>query len=265
MNKIDFAIVVRVNHANPNGDPLNGNRPRQDNAGNGIISDVCLKRKLRDRLHDLGENIFCIGGEGIISLQSKAADTLGNTLSAKTACSKWFDVRAFGSLFAYPKTKDSKAVSFGVRGPVTIQNAYTVVPIDSVEMQITKSVNGVAKESTKEGSDRGSDTMGTKHFVDNAIYVAYGSISPQLASLTGFNEQDVEKLKNAVTIMFEGDASASRPGGSMEVVKHVWWEHNSALGQYGSAKVHRSLIVTADGTVSVGELDGLTPQILEGR
>ena len=131
-NKIDFALIITATNANPNGDPLNGNRPRQDIDGHGEISDVCIKRKLRNRLQDMGEKVFvqsddrCDDGIGSLHDRVKANKTLtdlskGKSTNrdefAKAACAEWIDVRSFGQVFAF---KDD-AVSVGVRGPVSIQ------------------------------------------------------------------------------------------------------------------------------------------------
>ena len=102
-------------------------------------------------------------------------------------------------------------------------------------MQITKIVN------SELGKDKGSDTMGMKHRVDFGVYVFYGSINTQLAEKTGFTNEDAEKIKNALVTLFENDVSAVRPEGSIEVHKACWWKHNSKLGQYHTAKVHRLL------------------------
>ena len=108
-NKIDFAVILRVKNANPNGDPLNGNRPRTDYSGFGEISDVAIKRKIRDRLLESGQPIFVQSDDRKVddatSLKDRADKTLGKKLlsgdAAKLACETWFDVRAFGQLFAY--------------------------------------------------------------------------------------------------------------------------------------------------------------------
>ena len=189
-NKIDFAVVLRVKRANPNGDPLNGNRPRTDYDNYGEMTDVCNKRKIRDRLlerwvadgkkEDDGNMIFVQSDDRKAdqhkSLRSRAEAILGNKLGSsdtvKLACEKWLDVRAFGQLFALKKkakkgedaeTDGDTGISIGIRGPVTVQSAFSVAPIDITSNQITKSVNG---EDTKDGK-RSSDTMGTKHRVDH--------------------------------------------------------------------------------------------------
>ena len=110
--------------------------------------------------------------------------------------------------------------------------------------------------------------MGMKHRVDKASYVAFGAMSPQLSKRTGFNNDDAEIIKSVLPKLFEGDASSARPEGSMAIEKVVWWQHNSKSGQYSSAKVHRTLQVTADGSFDEAglktALDGLAPEILDG-
>lgn len=248
-HKIDFAVLVTVRNANPNGDPLNGNRPRQNYDGFGEISDVCIKRKLRNRLQDMGESILVQSDErrndefrsvkdrvdGNDNLQEfSKGKSKNNTLFEKVACESWIDVRSFGQVFAFSGSE----ISIGIRGPVSIHTAVSLDPIDISSMQITKSVNSVTQ---KDPDKKGSDTMGMKHRVDFGVYVLYGSINTQLAEKTGFTTEDAEKIKEALITLFENDTSSARPDGSMEVNKVYWWEHHSKMGQYSSAKVHRSL------------------------
>ena len=283
--KIDFAIVFVVNKANPNGDPLYGNRPRIDYDGYGEVSDVCLKRKLRNRLLDMGEPVFVQSDDNRrddyrslndrFESNKEIAAEKDKEKKAKLACKTWYDVRAFGQVFAF-KAKgkkgsaaedsgsDSDSVSIGVRGPVSIQNAVSVEPVVISSMQITKSVNLETNE--KDPAKKGSDTMGMKHRVEYGIYKTFGSINCQLAEKTGFNDADAEKLLEALKTMFENDASAARPDGSIEIIKVVWWKHNNKHGQYPSAKVHRSLKVEVPGKealpiVTVEPLDGLEQQV----
>ena len=273
-NKIDFTLLITAKNANPNGDPLNGNRPRENYDGLGEISDVCIKRKIRNRLQDMGERIFVQSDDrcddGFDSLRARAegneaikAISKGKKTDrdeyAKTACSEWIDVRSFGQVFAFKGDE----VSVGVRGPVSIQQAVSVSPVDIVSMQITKSVNG---EGGKEG--KASDTMGMKHRVEFGLYVINGSINCQLAEKTGFTEEDAEKIKQALLTLFENDTSSARPDGSMEVCRLYWWKHEGKTPKYSSAKVHRQLEVGLkdgisrpsafdDYDVKLNELDGL--------
>ena len=176
----------------------------------------------------------------------ESADTRAN------APKEWFDVRAFGQVFAFKKKgagKEAKdadnseenadAVSVGIRGPVTIQSAFSIEPITPDSLQIVKSVNLETNE--KEPDKKGSDTIGMKHRVDKGIYVTYGAINTQLASKTGFSDDDAGKIKLALQTLFVNDVSSARPEGSMEVLKVIWWQHNSPSGQYSSAQVHRAL------------------------
>ncbi len=252
-NKIDFALVFSVKNANPNGDPLNGNIPRLTLDGHGEISDVCLKRKIRNRLQDFGDDIFVQSDDyrkdEHRSLLNRAKSVLGEALKdeeklRKLANETWIDVRSFGQVFAF-KGGEAKGVSVGIRGPVTIQPAFSVDSVNVTSLQITKSVSGEG-----DGSKRGSDTMGMKHSVDFGLYVTYGSINPQLAELTGFSDADAEKIKNAILHIFDNDASSARPEGSMEVVKLFWWKHNSKSGQHSAAKVHRSVKINKKDGVS---------------
>ena len=95
--------------------------------------------------------------------------------------------------------------------------------------------------------------MGMKHSVDFGLYVTYGSINPQLAELTGFSDEDADKIKNAILHIFDNDASSARPEGSMEVVKLYWWKHNSKSGQYSAAKVHRSVKISKKDGISIAK------------
>lgn len=285
-NKIDFAVIFTVNKANPNGDPLNGNRPRQDFHGHGEVSDVAIKRKLRNRLQDEGEAILVQSDERrsdeyrsikdrvdsvdeLKKLLTKSKATGTDEQTAEMIASEtWYDVRAFGQVFAFRGTK----MSIGIRGPVSIHTATSIEPVDISSMQITKSVNSIT--NTKDPSQKTSDTMGMKHRVDFGVYVFYGSINPQLAERTGFSNEDAQKLKEALKTLFANDASSARPDGSMEVNKLFWWEHDSKLGKYSSAKVHRTVKVekVADNVspsidnykITVDKLEGLAVEEYDG-
>lgn len=279
-NKIDFAVIVSVNNANPNGDPLNGNRPRVNFDGLGELSDVSIKRKIRNRLMQEGQSIFVQSDDNRVddyrSLRNRAegtikkADMKDESKYREAACKEWIDVRSFGQVFAF-KGGEESGVSIGIRGPVSIHPAFSVAPVlDRISStQITKSVSGEG-----DGTKRGSDTMGMKHRVDHGIYVFYGSMNPQLAEKTGFSDEDAKAIKEAIQTLFRNDASSARPEGSMEVYRVYWWEHNSKNGQYSSAKVHRSLEVKAttdqpksidDYKITRGDLDGLNCEEIDGE
>ncbi len=294
-SKIDFAVVFSVNHANPNGDPLNGNRPRTTYEGYGEVSDVCLKRKIRDRLMDLyakdkkaGNDVFVQSDDRKIdsfaTLKDRAESVLKGITSpekyVETACRTWFDVRSFGQVFAFKKggkkgkkgqepeaasdtsAEDASAdsVSKGIRGPVTVQSAFSVKPVSVTSLQITKSVSNEG-----DGTKRSSDTMGMKHRVDSGVYCFFGAISPQLASRTGFSDADAEVIKGILPRLFEGDASSARPDGSMRVLEVVWWNHGCLNGKVSSARIQASLKVAEDGKVEVAPVkDGPQPEIIPG-
>jgi len=277
-HKIDFALVFTVHNANPNGDPLDGNRPRTNDEGLGEVSDVCLKRKIRNRLLDEGEPIFVQSddhrSDEFRSLKDRAdaqpelaalAKKGMRQEYAQKACELWYDVRAFGQVFAFKKGKDedSDAVSIGIRGPVSIQPAFSLEPVTVTSTQITKSVN---LETNKDPDKKAADTMGMKHRVDFGVYVTFGAINVQCAQKTGFTDQDAEKLKGALRTLFRNDATSARPDGSMEVTKLVWWKHSCASGQYSSAKLARTLTVSPDGlTVTTKDFPDLVPEILDGE
>lgn len=274
-NKVDFVVLVSVTNANSNGDPLNGNRPRTDYNGYGEISDVCIKRKIRNRMQDMGESVFVKSddrsddGANCLKDRAKVLEKIKNPEEfAKNACEKWLDVRAFGQVFAF---KGFNCSSVGVRGPVSIHQAVSIDPVEVNSMQITKSVSG----EKKEGQEKGSDTMGMKHFVRFGLYEIKGSINVQLAEKTNFSEEDADIVKECLRTLFVNDSSSARPDGSMEVVKVYWWKHNCKDGQYSSAKVHRLIDITLndgvdipksvdDYSIKVNELDGLVLEEIDG-
>lgn len=284
-NKIDFAVIFSVKKANPNGDPLNGNRPRIDYDGFGEVSDVCLKRKIRNRLQDMGEQILVQSDDRRNDDCRSIKDRVDSNADLKKAgkddkefiriaCETWFDVRAFGQVFAFVKTKakdtndkkEDDGVSIGVRGPVSIHSAVSSDVVDVSTMQIVKSVN--LEINKKDPGKKSSDTMGQKHRVDFGIYSTFGSINTQLAEKTGFSDDDAEKILEALKSLFENDASSARPDGSMEVLKVYWWKHNCATGQYSSAKVHRTLSVTVnerEPVITCDCLEGLQFCVYDGR
>ncbi len=246
-NKVDFEVIISATDANPNGDPLSGNRPRINSQGFGEISDVCIKRKVRNRLQDMGERVFvqsddrCDDGCDSLRTRADSCEELKKVSSGKNtnkdeyariACEQWIDVRSFGQVFAFK----GDAVSVGIRGPVSLSIAKSVSPIDIVSMQITKSVN-----SERVNGGKASDTMGTKNRIEFGLYVFKGSINCQLAEKTGFSEEDAEKIKQALATLFENDCSSARPEGSMQVCRVYWWKHDSKTPTVSSAKIHNSV------------------------
>jgi CRISPR-associated protein Csd2 len=252
---ISFTALISVDHANPNGNPED-NLPRTDSDDFGIISDVCIKRKLRNRLCRMGESVFVQSDEyrsdGFKSLHERLSGNKNMQAAAKSknpddykkaACKEWTDVRMFGAVLAY---KGSDTVTCGIHGPVSIRIAKSCDPVTIEEMSITKSANG---ETMPDGK-KSPDTMGgSKAYVKYGLYVVNGNISVQQAELTGMTYGDAEKLKYAIMTMFEGDASSARPAGSMEVTDLVWYEQGGKDDdhcKYSTAKLHRSVSAVAE-------------------
>lgn len=280
-NKIDFVGIIEVNRANPNGDPLGENMPRTDYLGRGEISDVALKRKIRNRLQDMGEKIFVQSDErrddDYKSLKDRAeADEELQKFSkakdkaafSKRACELWIDTRSFGQVFAFKGDE----LSVGVRGPVSIREAVSQDVINISQNQITKSVNSAPG---KKGDDsKASDTMGMKYRVDFGVYKFAGSINANLAEKTGFSDADAEKIHQALISLFENDASSARPDGSVVIRRLYWFKHNNKNGQHPSYTVHNSVnlklkdpetnpIKFDDYEIELTQLDGLTPEIYQ--
>ena len=243
-NSVCFSLFLTATNTCPNGDPLNGNAPREIN-GYGHISTECLKRKIRNRFQDMGEDVLvALKGRGkddeVDSIQNRMnrekllveADKSASEedkLPQNVLLNHFIDVRMFGAVIASKaKTKDGeesdgRGVSIGIRGAASVQGAMSVDPIDVHFEQITKCINGEG-----DGVKKGSDTMGSKQFVDFAMYRVDGYISANVGRKNGVTTEDVAKLKRALSTLFKNDFSGARSEGSMEVVKLVWWEQNDS-------------------------------------
>lgn len=257
-NKIDFTLFLTVRLANPNGDPLNGNQPRTDIDGIGYLSQECIKRKIRNRLQDIGEPVLLQSPDRIhfdgatctldrvkmhtdlVELMTRICErdkTCTRQDFIQAACEKWLDVRLFGGTFAYKYTElsgkkgnnSTDGFSAGIRGAVSISIARSLEPIDIESMQITKVQPASA--------DSKSDTMGMRHMVKFAVYRINGSIDAQLAQRNGVTMADVEAFKQALLTLFQGDMSSARPDGSMAVKRLYWWEHNDAYPSASAAQI----------------------------
>lgn len=270
-NKIDFALVIVAEMCNPNADPLNMKRPRMDYDGYGEISSVCIKRKIRNRLQDMGEKIFVQADDRIddgyksllarakgckeLESEIKKKKSADIDICTKIACREWIDVRSFGQVLAF----QGENVSLGIRGPVSIGFARSIEPIDIMEIQITRSTNTIEKD----GKD--SATMGKSYIIQKGVYVAYGSIFPKLAEKTGFTEEDAELIKEALKTLFENDASFRRPSGSMSNTLY-WWKHKSKYGPCSSGKLFHSLKITPQKeypyySVEIDTMNDLEPEV----
>ena len=236
-HKIDFMVTVEVREANANGDPLSGNMPRTDAKGYGLMSDVSIKRKIRNRMQDMGHKVFVQANDriedGLNSLEKRFKAQFSGKEADEEINEKanqiWLDVRSFGQVFTYLKDR-----SFAIRGPVSISMARSLEPIIISSLQITRSTNGV---EPKKAGGRSSDTMGTKHFVDYGVYVIKGSINAYFAEKTGFSAEDAAVIKEALVSLFENDASSARPEGSMRVREVFWFTHSNKLGNVSSARI----------------------------
>ena len=241
-NKVDFLMTIEVKNANPNGDPLTSNMPRIDSLGYGIISDVCIKRKIRNRMqdqfkeNDLGEgyDIFVKANDRIDddfkSLEKRYKAYFDkekdNEVIERSMNEKWIDVRSFGQVVTFNKK------SIGIRGPVSISISKSLDPVITETMQIVRSTNG---QDT--GEKRSSDTMGSKNFIDYGVYLVQGSVNSFYSERTGFDEKDLDILKEALRTLFINDVSSARPDGSMEIKEIYWFSHSNKLGNVSSAKI----------------------------
>jgi CRISPR-associated protein Csd2 len=265
MNKIDYMVVLEVNNANPNGDMNSGNMPRVDINNIGEISDVCLKRKMRNRLEADGENILIqmdSPEQSIKDIMDKSSIDFSKSKQEiqDNSCKEWFDVRAFGGVFAFKKSKKNDSVSVNVRGAMSVSPAFSIDPVEIETSTITKCISG---ESTDSGK-RSSDTVGEKHRVKHGIYTFHGSISSAIADKNGLSTGDVECIKEMLPKLFEDDFSASRPAGSMEVLKVLWWEHKSTGGSCSTGKLVKHVTVNSDGSIDIDPNITISPEIIDG-
>lgn len=241
MNKIDFILIFDALDANPNGDPDAGNLPRTDGeTEHGLVTDVCLKRKIRNyvqltRGNQAPYEIY-IKEKAILNNQhERAYEALkaeGKKPTVEEArdwmCRNFFDIRSFGAVM-------STGVNCGqVRGPVQLSFARSVDPVTQLEYAVTRCAVTTEKEANDQKGD--NRTMGRKYTVPYGLYIAKGTINPFLAAQTGFSDEDLTVLREALCNLFTFDASAARPAGSMNVRKLLFFRHNSELG---SAPAHR--------------------------
>lgn len=265
--KIDFLCVIVAEDCNPNGDPTIKGRPRIDYDGYGEMSAECIKRKIRDRLQEMGEKIFVQPQDRSDDGTNNLRDRLEKELRKKEltkeedlseACEKWIDVRSFGQVFAFKGNSAAESV----RGPVSVGTAKSIDIIQIKEYQITRSVNSIPMPKNK----KDSSTMGTKYKIDKGVYVFRGGIYPQLAQKTGFTDEDAEKIKLALLNLFENDASNARPNGSMTVGTLYWWTHKGKQGTYPPIKVFRSVEIEPTEEfpyyrISENRLDGIKTEV----
>lgn len=249
-NRYEFVLLYDVENGNPNGDPDAGNMPRIDpETGYGIVTDVCLKRKIRnyvELVHEDAPGFMIYVKEGIpLNTQHEKAYIANELEPTKTPqpdelalvrawmCANFYDVRTFGAVM-------STGVNCGqVRGPVQMNFSRSIDPIVQQEVTITRVT------VTKEGEDKTTE-MGRKHIVPYALYRVEGYISAKLANQpgkgTGFSEEDLALFWDALVNMFEHDHSAAR--GKMAARKLVIFKHASELGNAPSHQLFDLITVT---------------------
>ncbi len=255
-NRYDFLFLFDCQDANPNGDPDAGNLPRLDvETGQGLVTDVCLKRKIRNFVSTVNPEDNCnqiYFTEGAVhntqhkdaykAIGEKPAKKVESTIKDKATkwmCEHYYDVRTFGAVM-------STEVNCGqVRGPVQLSFARTIDPIVSSEHAITRSSVTNEKDIEKER------TMGRKFTVPFGLYKAQGFVNPFLANQTGFNEEDLELLFTALENAFQFDQSAARPAGSMASRRLIIFKHDNQLGQTASHKLFDAVSIQKKETVEV--------------
>jgi CRISPR-associated protein Csd2 len=258
-NRYDFALIFDVKDGNPNGDPDAGNLPRVDpETGEGLVTDVCLKRKVRNYvlltrkeeasfgifvkekaiLNNLIADAYTDAGIDLIAAPKDEKDGKKRNDKGKgqgsevdkarsQMCRDYYDVRTFGAVMS------TGANAGQVRGPVQMTFARSVEPVVSLEHSITRCAVATEAEAEKQMGD--NRTMGRKTTVPYGLYVGYGFVSPAFAAQTGFSESDLEIFWEALQNMFEHDRSAAR--GLMGTCKLIVFKHDSALGNAPARKL----------------------------
>ena len=250
MNKIDFILLFDALDANPNGDPDGGNLPRIDaETGHGLVTDVCLKRKIRNYVQltrgcEPPYDIY-VKEKAILNDQHERAykalsldekDVTAATQAKKWMCANFYDIRTFGAVM-------TTGVNCGqVRGPVQLSFARSLDPVTQLEYAVTRCAVTTQKEAIAQKGD--NRTMGRKFTVPYALYSAKGVVNPFLAEQTGFGEADLELLVESLTHLFDFDASAARPAGSMAVRKLIFFRHSSQLGNAPAHKLYEAIKIT---------------------
>lgn len=242
-NSKHITVVIGVKRANPNGDPDAENMPRQDSNGKGIISSVCLKRKIRNQLQDRMENVLYYNASHSGESEKNIKDILlsnptvmqafkeniGSNEKKRVIASEFTDVRMFGATLAFKEDKNNKELSnlsLGINGVVSVQQAESVEPIMVDSMRITKSLNSETK------SGKGSDTMGMEHVVEFGVYKTNMYVPQIMADKLGCSNEDYTLLLDCIKHMFDNDYSEARPAGSMEVLAIVTTDNAEKFSKY---------------------------------
>jgi CRISPR-associated protein Csd2 len=257
-NRYDFVYLFDCKDGNPNGDPDAANSPRIDPQDmRGLVSDVCIKRKIRNfallaKERAAGYDIFVQQGSVLNEAIQKAHTELGHDVDGKkkTAdrkqvqsaraemCKRYFDVRTFGAVMSTGSNAGQ------VRGPVQISFSRSIDPILPLDLSITRMAATESKDA-----DAPNQTMGRKNLIPYGLYCCQGYISAHLARETGFNDADLELLRQSLTQMFDHDRSASR--GTMAPQKLIVFKHDSALGNAPAHKLFERVTVQRKSGVPV--------------
>lgn len=240
--RYDFVFFFDVQDGNPNGDPDAGNLPRVDaETGKGLVTDVCLKRKVRNYVQIIKEakrpfDIFIKEKAILNALIDEAHEQENVKIKEKGAkteaarhwmCEQYYDIRAFGAVMSTGKNAGQ------VRGPIQLTFARSVEPVVSLEHSITRMAVATEKEAEAQSGD--NRTMGRKFTVPYGLYRAHGFVSAHLAAQTGFSEEDLGLFWDALQRMFDHDRSAAR--GLMSPRGLIIFEHGSALGTANAAQL----------------------------
>ena len=277
-NRYDFVVLFDVENGNPNGDPDAGNMPRIDpETGYGLVTDVCLKRKIRNYVETVKEDapgykIYIKDSIPLNRSDKEALDSLGvelekikeakkksDDLDIKVRdymCSNFYDIRTFGAVMT---TFVKGALNCGqVRGPVQLGFARSIDPILPQEITITRVAITTEADAEKKGTE-----MGRKYIVPYALYRCEGFISANLArKTTGFSDEDLKLLWQAIINMFENDHSAAR--GKMAVRELIVFKHESELGNAPSHKLfERVKVVRKDNVTTAREYSDYTVEVNE--
>ena len=284
-NRIDFLFIFDCLDGNPNGDPNMDNLPRQDpETGHGLVSDVAIKRRIRDYVEATGKRIYVKAGTALDETRDEAYQALGvDDGSAKDTddgkkkmakglakkdtsidslrdwmCEKFYDIRTFGAVMSQSKKNCGQ-----VRGPVQITFSRSIDPIVPMSQAITVCAAQTGAE------DKENQTMGRKAMMPYGLYVGRGFFSPALANQTGFSSDDFKLLMQALLGMFEQDRSASR--GTQTMRKVVLFQHSSPLGNARSADLFDLVKIVSktktprsfsDYSIEVGKVDGVEVTVL---
>ncbi|MCL2035184.1 MAG: type I-C CRISPR-associated protein Cas7/Csd2 [Oscillospiraceae bacterium] len=259
-NRYEFVLLYDVENGNPNGDPDAGNMPRIDpETGHGIVTDVCIKRKIRNYIEMTQDNrpgfdIYVkqgtslntqdkLGVEHVKDIKDKAEKSRG---FRDFMCGYFYDIRAFGAVMTTAaKEKDLSNVAGQVRGPVQLAFGRSVDPIVPQEVTITR-----VAITTEEKASSASTEMGRKHIVPYGLYRQEGFISANLAQkVTGFSQEDLDLLWNAIAHMFEEDRSAAR--GKMTLRELIVFKHDNILGNAPAHKLFDLISIERRDGVSV--------------